>query len=370
MSKNVKVDCIKQRYQTRNAAIDVIRGLAILFVILRHLQIHLPRANFLPPMLNNIMFGSGYYSVIMFFVVSGFLITSSIINKWGDLKSINIARFYQMRFARIAPCLLALLFVLSILDLVHAPIFELKNTTLLQALFSALTFRINVLSSNVGYLPASWDVLWSLSVEEVFYLFFPLCCAFIRDQRSLIAVLLIFIFAGPFARTLGDNAYDGMWQDHSYFSCMDGIAMGVLAAMFQSKFTQKFMIMSGIVGSLLILLVFVFRHFTFKLGLTHWNIQVSLLEFGVAILLIALSRYRGTLKSLQIFCWYGRNSYEIYLTHSIIITFCLMFSKELEHYIILYAAIIIASGVVGSLIARYFSEPLNRRIRAISELNK
>ena len=66
MSENVKVDCIKKHYLTRNAAIDIIRGLAILFVILRHLKIHLPHANSLPP-LNNIVFGSGYYGVIMFF---------------------------------------------------------------------------------------------------------------------------------------------------------------------------------------------------------------------------------------------------------------------------------------------------------------
>ena len=186
----------------------------------------------------------------------------------------------------------------------------------------------------------------------------------------MIALLLLFVIAGPLARTLSDSVYDGMWQDDSYLSCMDGLAFGVLAAMVQSKLTYRFMIVSGIVGGFLVLLVFVFRHLTFVLGLTHWNIQVSLLELGVALLLIALSRYQGTLKSLKIFCWYGRNSYEIYLTHSIIITLCIIFFKNSEYYIVLYVAIIIASGVVGSLIARYFSEPLNRRIRAISKINK
>lgn len=156
----------------RNQTIDVIRGLSILFVILMHLQVHLPCEITLPTMLKNIIFGSSYYGVIIFFVVSGFLITSSIQNKWGSLSSIHVSRFYQMRFARIAPCLLALLLLLSILDLTHVPYFELKNTTLPQALFSALTSRINVLRSHVGYLIPQWDVLWSLSVEEVFYLFF------------------------------------------------------------------------------------------------------------------------------------------------------------------------------------------------------
>lgn len=283
--------------------------------------------------------------------------------KWGNLQSINIGKFYQMRFARIAPCLLALLLLLSILDLTNVPLFKLQNTTLLQALFSALTFRINVLEANVGYLLAPWGVLWSLSVEEVFYLFFPLCCAFIRNRLCLIVVLLAFIIAGPLARTLSDSVYDGMWQDDSYLSCMDGLAFGVLAAMVQSKFTRRFMIFSGIVGVFLVLLIFVFRHLTFILGLTHWNVQVSLLEVGIALLLIALSGYQSTLKSLQIFCWYGRNSYEIYLTHSIIIIFCMYYFKNTAHFIILYVMVIIISGVIGSIIATYFSEPLNRWIR-------
>jgi peptidoglycan/LPS O-acetylase OafA/YrhL len=354
---------MKQYHQTRNSAIDVIRGLAILFVILRHLQIHFPHENSLPSMLNKILFFSGYYSVIIFFVVSEFLITNSIKNKWGDLKSVNILKFYQMRFARIAPCLFALLFLLSILSLAHVPYFEFKNTTLPQVLFAALTFHINVLESHIGYLPAPWGVLWSLSIEEMFYIFFPLCCVFICKQRYLVIILMLFILAEPLARTLGDDVYNGMWQDDSYFSCMGAIAFGILAALYHSKATHHIMIIAGIIGSLLILLVFVFRYLVFILGLTYWNIQVSFLELGVALLLIALSRYRGAPIGLRLLCWYGRNSYEIYLTHSLIIIFCMIFFKDTPHFIFLYISIIIASGVVGSLVARYFSEPLNRCIR-------
>lgn len=344
----------------RNESIDVIRGLSIIFVILMHCSVHLPSSEIFPHSLNNIILGSGYYGVIMFFVVSGYLITHSILNRWGSLSNVSLLSFYKMRFARIMPCLLALLLILSVLNLMQAPIFTLTNTTLSQAITAALTFRINVLRSHVGYLSAPWDTLWSLSVEEVFYLFFPIVCLFVKNQRYLMVLLLLFIIAGPFARTLGDNA---SWQDYSYLSCMDGIAFGVLAAIASLTVKKRIIIFSAILGTGLVSLVFIFRKLTFMLGLTHWNVQVSLLELGVALLLIALSQYQSKPKGTSILRWFGRNSYEIYLTHSIVIIGFMYFFEDTIHHAFLYFPVVIICGGVGHWVAKYFSEPLNRRIR-------
>lgn len=350
----------------RNEAIDVIRGLSIIFVILMHCSVHLPSSEILPHSLNNIVLGSGYYGVIMFFVVSGYVITHSILNRWGSLSNVSLLSFYKIRFARIMPCLLALLLILSVLNLMQAPIFTLTNTSLPQALIAALTFRINVLRSHVGYLSAPWDTLWSLSVEEVFYLFFPMVCLFVKNQRCLIVLLLFFIIAGPFARTLGDNA---SWQDYSYLSCMDGIVFGVLAAMASLTVKKRIMIFYAILGAGLVSLVFIFRKLTFALGLTHWNIQVSLLELGVALILIALSQYQKKPKGTSILRWFGRNSYEIYLTHSIVIIGFMYFFKEATHHAFLYFPVVIICGVIGHWVAKYFSVPLNRRIRSLTHTN-
>ena len=62
-------------------------------------------------------FWSGYYSVIAFFVISRFLITSLSLRRWGTLDSISPRAFYRLRVARILPCLLLLLAVLSVLHL-------------------------------------------------------------------------------------------------------------------------------------------------------------------------------------------------------------------------------------------------------------
>jgi peptidoglycan/LPS O-acetylase OafA/YrhL len=127
------------------------------------------------------------------------------------------------------PCLFALLIVLSALDIFSVSDFVIHTTSLSQAVFSALTFHLNLLEANTGYLPGNWDVLWSLSVEEMFYLFFPLVCLTLKKPSHFILAMLIFIILGPFARTIFTN--NDMWSDHSYLSCMDGIAIGCIAAL-------------------------------------------------------------------------------------------------------------------------------------------
>ena len=109
-------------YKSRNNGIDILRGLSILSVILLHFNIRVPfsetfiGAQF-PKMLYSLLFWSGFYGVCVFFVISGFLITTSALNKWGSLPNINMKQFYSMRFARIIPLLVLLLVVLSTLHL-------------------------------------------------------------------------------------------------------------------------------------------------------------------------------------------------------------------------------------------------------------
>jgi peptidoglycan/LPS O-acetylase OafA/YrhL len=163
--------------------VDLLRGLAILLVLMNHVNMRLlfakvPYTRGLPHQLVSSLVWNGQRGVQMFFAISGFLITSTALRRWGSLKAVNVGDFYRLRFARIGPLLLALLTVLSVLHLAHVENFVVSSKTggLGQALIAALTFHVNVLEARRGYLPGSWDILWSLSVEEVFYLLFPLVC--------------------------------------------------------------------------------------------------------------------------------------------------------------------------------------------------
>src|SRR5277367_5239365 len=166
---------------TRLDGVDLLRGLAIFFVLMNHVNMRLlgakvPYTQGLPAQLVYSLVWNGQFGVQIFFAVSGFLITSTTLRRWGPISNVNVRDFYRLRFARIAPLLLLLLAVLSALHLAHISGFVVSQKTggLGRALLAALTFHINLLEARRDYLPASWDILWSLSVEEIFYLFFPL----------------------------------------------------------------------------------------------------------------------------------------------------------------------------------------------------
>src|ERR1700751_143479 len=98
--------------------VDILRGLAIFYVLTNHVNIRLliakvPYTQDLSKQLVSSLVWNSQFGVQMFFTVSGFLITSTTLRRWDTLAAIRIRDFYALRFARIAPLLLMLLLVLS-----------------------------------------------------------------------------------------------------------------------------------------------------------------------------------------------------------------------------------------------------------------
>ncbi len=362
---------------TRNDAIDVLRGISIILVVLFHIQLRLPVdqtviGQFLPQEIVSPLFRSGYYGVIVFFVISGFLITTTSLRRWGELERMRTGRFYRLRFARIAPCFIALLFLLSMLHLLGIEGFTITSISLGRAAFAAATFHLNWLEAATGYLPGAWDVLWSLSVEEAFYLAFPLLCLLARDRRVFILTMLGFVILGPFARVaFTDNE---IWADKSYLAGADGLAFGCLAAyaVHSLRIGRAASRISLIAGLALFLLAFVFRRQTLQLGLTGLGLNVTVLEMGVALTLVALRDQSFAAGSWRSFLtapvrWFGRNSYEIYLTHMLVVTLlapALILASPPTNPLPLYAGLLLLSGLLGGIVARFFSEPMNRTLRS------
>lgn len=230
------------RRPQRLDGVDLLRGLAIFFVLMNHVNMRLliakvPYTAGLPHQLVSSLVWNGQPGVQIFFAVSGFLITSTSLRRWGSLQKVSLSGFYVMRFARIAPLLLLLLGVLCVLHFAGLPHFVVSAKTggLGRALFAALTFHVNVLEARRGYLPGNWDILWSLSVEEMFYLFFPLVARLFGRGRLFVALLLGFIVLGPFARTVFTHGNE-VWKEYSYLGGMDAIAMGCLTALLMKRF--------------------------------------------------------------------------------------------------------------------------------------
>ena len=269
--------------------------------------------------------------------------------------------------------------MLAALHGLDVPGFVIETTSLARAALAALGMHLNWLEARTGYLPAAWNVLWSLSVEEAFYLAFPLLCtlALATGERLLKLTLLLFVALGPFARVaFPDNE---IWADHSYLSCLDGIAIGCLAALYSARArrvpTRLFMLCGGV----LFALVFFLRKATYALGLTGAGLNVTALEIGAALLLIAWSRRKPSLEPpglcLAFLRWMGVNSYEIYLTHMFPVM--LLASVSCRNAIAAdgwcsaalsasAALAVLLSALLGSLVARYYSTPMRRRLTQLT----
>ncbi|HVP63614.1 MAG TPA: acyltransferase [candidate division Zixibacteria bacterium] len=375
-TKEVDAIAVTASAPSRISGIDVLRGLSILAVVIHHINLRIPLkktvvAQFLPKQVVSDLGWNGYNGVIVFFAVSGFLITTTCFRRWGDLAKLSLKGFYRFRFARIAPCLVALLAVLSTLHLLHVPWYTIKagQCSLTRAIIAALTCHINWLEAQRGYLPANWDALWSLSNEEMFYLFFPLLCVITRKREILISVLLCFVAIGPFARILWTtNSY---WADNGYLSCADALALGCLSAIAvrNTGLGSRGRVSLQVAGPAVIVFITLFRPQVRALGLYRNGLDVSLLAAGTAIACAAFVNSPG--QGSRLFSplrWFGRNSYEIYLTHMMVIFPMLWVVKRIDPawrcVVLWYAGTVLLTGVVGAAIARYFSEPMNRRLRA------
>lgn len=160
--------------------IDGLRALAIVPVILFHAGIQ--------------GFSGGYVGVDVFFVISGYLITTILVSDLNN-GTYSIGNFYERRARRILPAL----FVMLALTLPAA--YLLLNPTDLRSyakgLLGAVLFVANITSyMQSGYFDAASDIkplmhLWSLAIEEQFYLFFPVFLALLWRFKKIYIVLLV-----------------------------------------------------------------------------------------------------------------------------------------------------------------------------------
>ena len=311
---------------------------------------------------------NGQRGVQIFFAISGFLITSTSLRRWGNLSRISPRDFYILRFARIAPLLLLLLAVLSGLHFAHFKDFVVRaDRGLALALFAAVTFQLNLLQARHGYLPGSWDVLWSISVEEMFYLFFPLLCRFFSRGRLLTATLFLFVVLGPFGRTVFSQ---GLWKEYSWLGGMDAIALGCLTAMLVSRLrfsrpSLRILLCAG--AAILILMPGLSRHV--PKWMDRSGLVVTILALGTcAIIGVAAQAGWRSPRALSPLLTLGRHSYEVYLTHMFVVfvlfNLFVASGKPMLAVPLLFIAVVSIAGLFGNIVARFYSEPMNRRIRS------
>ena len=364
------------RCWTRLDGVDLLRGLAILFVLMNHVNMrlifaHVPYTKGLPDQLVSSLIWNGQYGVQIFFAVSGFLITSTALRRWGALADVSIVDFYRLRFARIAPLLCMLLAVLTLLHLAGVPNFVVSAKTggLGRALIAALTFHVNLLEATRGYLPGNWDILWSLSVEEMFYLFFPLACRLPGKGKLMIPLLVGFVALGPFARTVLTHG-NPVWREYSYLGGMDAIAMGCLTAILlrRIQMSRPAIRICTTLGIAFLVFILAFGNFVPKLGLEHVGLDMTVVGLGdcLVIAAAATTQWRAP-RILAPLLRLGQRSYEVYLTHMFVVfgffSLFMRIGRPMPGVRILFLSVILTAGLLGEFVAMIYSEPTNRLLR-------
>jgi len=369
----------KPNAPARNAGIDFLRGLSILLVLLNHIGLrirltegvlgaHLPRE-----LLNDLNF-NGSEAVYIFFVISGFLITSNVLIRWGSLGAIELRGFYVRRAARILPCLVTLVAILSALHIFGVQDYVIKRAgqSLHGAVGSAFGLYLNLYEARTGYLPANWDVLWSLSIEEVFYLGFPLMCVLLRRAWLVVPAMALLALSLPIS--LGAIVNNPIWREKAYLPGMAAIAIGVLGAIVARYFrprSPRLLLPFYVVGVGGVIAVLGFED-----ELSRWfgNGTILLLTFSAACLVLAFHWSSATgaprpMIELGWMCSFGRLSYEIYLTHMFVVIAMLHVFRgvgaSMWWGVLWYAPTIALCWVLGWVVARFFSGPCDRRIRQL-----
>lgn len=146
------------------AGLDGLRAIAFLLVFC----VHIP-----PPFIPQPT--GGYVGVDLFFVLSGFLITEILLREHAQYGRIDLRRFYLRRSVRLLPAVVLFVVVVSIWVLVDARLRDVATSVQLHGL-AALSYLYNwvaIFSTNEGKDPRFIGPLWSLSVEEQFYLVWP-----------------------------------------------------------------------------------------------------------------------------------------------------------------------------------------------------
>lgn len=163
--------------------IDGLRAFAVMAVVLYHLGFH--------------ALSGGFIGVDIFFVISGYLITQSI---QQDIKKniFTIKSFYIKRIRRIIPALFTITFATIVAALFILPIYELEEFAL--SVMSVSTFSSNIFFwQNLDYFSVSSELkpllhMWSLGIEEQFYILFPLLMLFLAKLKDNKIIFLLFLF--------------------------------------------------------------------------------------------------------------------------------------------------------------------------------
>ena len=301
--------------------IDGLRAIAVGAVILYHSKI-----NFL----NSEIFQGGFIGVDVFFVISGYLITSIILQELKITNDFSFKNFYERRARRILPVLILVILTsipFALLILMPGSLVNFSKSIIYSLVFSSnffFHFSGQIYGAESGLLKPFLHT-WSLSVEEQFYIIFPLIIFFFfkRFNKNIFSFLIVIFFLSLLIAIWGSKNYPSFYF-YVLFSRGWEVLAGSLLAYFEQTLgrrckKKKINFIFPSIGLILILHSFLFFDDTMQ----HPSFITISPIIGVCLIIWFSNQNEIITKILssKIFVGVGLISYSLYLWHYPIFAF-------------------------------------------------
>lgn len=291
-----------------------VRAIAALMVVFSHIELHKKDFHIVKfTGLDYLQLGN--IGVSIFFSLSGFLITYLLLEEKKNFTKVNFKDFYIRRILRIWP----LYFLVIIVGFFIYPGIVSAKPLLLSVFF------LPNIAFTLSLLPALFDPIWSVGIEEQFYIFHPHFFRIKKNKHILYALLLfIILFILTFVLIRHLHSSNVALSQFLYYARYDDMMIGAIVALiyfntknktFDFKFQHLFNLLFNKYVQVALLVAFVgFIWIDLHIIVPQYDVILALLS---ALLIVNLCETKTSIYSLdnKLFQFVGRISYGIYLLH-------------------------------------------------------
>ncbi len=312
----------------------------------------------------------GKLGVMLFFVLSGFLITCLLLSEEKLFGKIHIKKFYIRRFLKIVP-LYSLLIILAFFilpNLVLSEIPLLKNPldeNFASILLLHIFFIPNLATAIFGFIPYIAQA-WSIGTEEQSYLIWPFLFRKIKKRRlSLMIGIILFHFT---VRVFLSNQlalqipFREILQKFWIHFNIDSIAIGsFFAVLFINKSPVLKYILNINLFYFISFIAILFLYLAVKIPYLHYQFYSIL--FGVIILNLAVNNKLKNVLEWNILNYLGKISYGIYMYHFMVLVPVLILVSKIKtaNIILIYPLVLIITIIISSISYHYFENIFLKR---------
>lgn len=316
---------------SRIAAYDGLRGVAVLLVILGHGWICFYSPTYPDWDLVGAIIGNAGFGVRLFFVLSGFLITSLLLTEESRFGNISLRNFYARRVLRIFPAFYAMILFLIVLN--HCGLIVITPKQFVVAGAFAWNYQTLIPGQFAGgSTEGIWFLghTWTLAIEEQFYIIWPGLFVYL-PRRRLKTFLVCSIIAMPVFRVAGYLLFPLQRSAVTmmFHTASDGLLIGCLLALMQQQISQTRLVSLVSKPSLVVVLLCI--SLLVSPILARWLGGIWVVPFGMTVdsaaagaIIYAISNPNYQLVGTRILergllPWLGRMSYGVYLWQQVFI---------------------------------------------------